>query len=128
MLPSTLRPSARRSWHRHGTHVLRHPVTFLHRRTRGNGFVPAFHVWILLQINGLPFEPRDPRPDGNVGDGIIVGDKLTAAEPRVEHLVEPMRFLKKAFLGVRGFAFVVFDEVVHLTEERADRKSTRLNS
>src|SRR5262245_20920201 len=63
-------------WHRHRTHVLRHLVTLLNCRTHRDGFVPAFHVWILLHVNGLPFEARDPRPDRNVGNGILIDDEL----------------------------------------------------
>src|SRR6185312_2506389 len=63
--------------HRDRAHVLRHLVAALHRGTRGDGLVPALHVRILLEVDGLPLEARDPRPDGNVGDRIIVGDEFT---------------------------------------------------
>jgi hypothetical protein len=54
------------------------------------------HVRIGVQIHSLPFVARDPRPDGDVGDGVVVSDEFVLGEPAVEHAVEPMRLLEVA--------------------------------
>src|SRR4051794_34512716 len=64
------------SWHRDRAHVLRHSIALLHRRPVGDGHIPAFHVGVLVHVDGLPLEARDPRPDRDVGDRIGVGDEL----------------------------------------------------
>src|SRR5262249_58465008 len=69
--------------------VLRHFVALLNRRPFGNARVPPRHVGILLEIDGLPLVARDPRPDGDIRDGIIVGDEFAPCQPRVEHAIEP---------------------------------------
>src|SRR5262249_56942470 len=74
--------------------VLRHFVALLNRRPLGNARVPPRHVGILLEIYGLPFVARDPWPDGDIGDGIIVGDEFASREPAVEHAIEPPRLLE----------------------------------
>jgi len=33
----------------------------------------------VVQVDGLPFEARDPRPDRDVGDGIVAGDEVAAS-------------------------------------------------
>src|ERR1700680_4703460 len=73
------------SGYRNLAHVLRHLVALLNRRALGDGGVPAFHVRILVEIDGLPFVARDPRPDRDIGNRITVGDELVAGEPAVEH-------------------------------------------
>src|SRR5215472_5026324 len=85
--------SSRRYWNL--ADVLGHFVALLNRRPFGNARVPPRHVGILLEIDGLPLVARDPRPDGNIGDGIIVGDEFAPCEPAVEHAIEPPRFLEK---------------------------------
>ena len=71
------------------------------------------------EIDRLPVESRHPRPDGDVGDRIPVGDVFVLGEPAVEHAVEPVRFLEIALFRVRRLALVVFHEVMHLAEHRA---------
>src|ERR1700704_3885661 len=61
-------PWQRRSGDRNLADVLRHLVALLNRRPLGDGRVPALHVGILVEIDGLPFVARHPRPDGDVGD------------------------------------------------------------
>src|SRR5262245_40648263 len=51
--------------------VLRHLVALLRRRLLGDGQIPALDVWILVQVDGLPLVAGDPRPDRDVGDGIV---------------------------------------------------------
>src|SRR6185437_6120800 len=104
--------------HRDRAHVLGHLVALLHSRPRSDGLVPALDVGILLHVDGLPLEARDPRPDRDVGNRVIVGDEFAAFEARVEHLIEPVSFLEIAFLGVGRLALVVFHEVMHLAEHR----------
>src|SRR5215472_8126542 len=58
---------------RHVADVFRHFVALLHRRALGDRNVPALDVRILIEVDGLPFEPRHPRPDGDVGNRILVG-------------------------------------------------------
>jgi hypothetical protein len=48
------------------------------------------HVRIGVQIRSLPSVARDPRPDGDVGDGVVV----------IEYVVEPMRLLEVALFRV----------------------------
>src|ERR1700704_6241339 len=91
------------SRHWDGTHILRHLVALLDCGARSDGFVPAFHVWILLQVDGLPFETGDPRPDRDVGNGILVGDELAIFETSIEHLIKPLPFFQVTLLGVRRF-------------------------
>src|SRR3954451_13690696 len=64
------------SGHRNFADVLGHLVALLHGRALGDGRVPAFHVRILVEIDGLPFVARHPRPDRDVGDGVAVRDEL----------------------------------------------------
>src|SRR5579871_1538491 len=67
--------------HRDRPHILRHLVALLHRRTLGDGAIPAFDVGIFVQIHRLPFEARDPGPDRDIGDGIVVGNVFVGREP-----------------------------------------------
>src|SRR5262249_24182821 len=96
--------------------VLRHFVALLNRRPFGTVRVPPRHVGILLEIDGLPFVARDPWPDGDIGDGVIVGDEFAPREPAVEHAIEPPRFLEITLFGIGRFALVVFHEMVDLPE------------
>src|SRR6476659_4758553 len=68
--------SRRPSGHWNLADVLRHLVALLDRRALGDGGVPALHVRKRVEIDRLPFIARDPRPDGDVGDGIAVGDDV----------------------------------------------------
>src|SRR6266508_6362364 len=104
---------------RHLAHVLRHLVALLHGRAFGDGRVPPLHVGILVEIDGLPFVARDPRPDRDVGDRILIGDELAAREPAVEHAVEAVRLFQITFLRVGRLALVVFHEVMDLPEHRS---------
>src|SRR5215813_11265201 len=63
-------------WYRDLADILRHFVALLHRRPLGNGRVPPLDVGILAQVDRLPFIARHPRPNGDIGDGIVVGDEL----------------------------------------------------
>src|SRR5262249_717889 len=83
----------------------------LTRRPLGNGRVPPPHVGILLEIDGLPFVARDPRPDGDIGDGIVVGDEFALRQAAVEHTVQPPCFLEETFFSVGRLALVVFHEM-----------------
>src|SRR6476646_8871811 len=40
-------------------------------RARRDGFVPTPYIRALIQVDGLTFETRNPRPDRDVGDGIL---------------------------------------------------------
>src|SRR5262245_48044817 len=99
---SRLMPKASR--HRNFADVLRHLVAPLRRRALGDRHVPALHVGILVHVDRLPFESRDPRPDRDVGDRIGVGHELSVGQPAVEHAIEPMRLLEVALLSVRRFS------------------------
>src|SRR3977135_291551 len=103
-------PWERRSGHRDFADVLRHLVALLNRWPLGDGRVPALHVGILIEIDGLPFEARHPRPGGDIGDRIIVGDEFAVGEPLVEYAIEPLRLFEITLLGVWGLALVVFHE------------------
>src|SRR5262245_66357899 len=46
--------------------VLRDLVALLGRRPLGDRQIPAFDVGVLVHVDGLPLEPRDPRPDRDV--------------------------------------------------------------
>src|SRR3981189_191607 len=70
-----------RSGHRNLADVLRHLVALLDRRPLGDGGVPALHVRKRVEVDGLPFVARDPRPDRDVGNGIVVGDEFAIGEP-----------------------------------------------
>src|SRR5262245_65670814 len=91
--PDRLRwdPTGSSSRYRNLADVLRHFVALLNRRPLGNGRVPPPHVGILLEIDGLPFVARDPRPAGDIGDGIGVGDECALREAGVEPAIEPSR-------------------------------------
>ena len=80
--------------------------------------VPALDVRIAVEIDGLPFVARHPRPDRDVGDRIGVGDQFVVGKPPVEHAIEPVRLLQIAFLRIRRLARIVFGEVMHLAEHR----------
>src|SRR6266536_5975736 len=108
--------SSRRYWNL--TDILWHFVTFLPGGALGNGRVPPLHVRIFVEVDRLPFVARHPRPDCDIGDGVIVDDEFAIGEPAVEHAVEPVRLLEKALLGVGGLALVVFHEMVDLAEHR----------
>src|SRR5215467_8664659 len=64
-------------------HVLGDLVPLLDRRPVGDRRVPSLHVGILVHVDRLPFEARDPRPDGDVGDGVVVGHELAPGEAPV---------------------------------------------
>src|SRR6202023_2014617 len=81
--------------------ILRHLVALLRCRALGDCDIPAFHVWILVEIDGLPFVARHPRPDRDIRDRIIIGHVFMIGEPPVEHAVEPVRLFQIALLGVR---------------------------
>src|SRR5262245_63033547 len=104
------------SGHWYRTHVLRYLVALLNCRTRGNGFIPTLHVGILLHVYGLPFEARDPRPDCNVGNGILISHELATFEARIEHLVKSMSLFQIALFGIGRFAFVVLHKMMDLAE------------
>src|SRR4026208_2501210 len=104
--PSRLASSSRR--HRHRPHIFRDPVALLHSRASRDGLIPALDVGVLLHVDGLPFEARDPGPDSDVGDRILIGNELAAFKPRIEHLVETLTFLQVALLGVGALPLLYF--------------------
>src|SRR5439155_10794682 len=96
--------------------VLWHFIALLHRRSVGNRRVPPLDVGVLVEIDGLPFVARYPRPDSNIGNGVTIGDELAVREPAVEYAVEPVRLLEKTFLRIGRLALVVLHEMVDLAE------------
>src|SRR5580704_4038513 len=90
--------SAANSRHRNFANILRHLIAPLHGGAPGDNRVPALHVRIGIEIDSLPFVARDPWPDGDVGDGVVIGDEFVLGEPAVEHAVEPMRLFEVAVL------------------------------
>src|SRR5262249_964614 len=72
-----------------------------------------------VEGDGLPFEPRNPRPNGNVGNGIIARYIFRLAEPLVEYAPQPAGFLGIALLCVHALARIEFHEMVNLAEERS---------
>src|SRR6516225_3065603 len=94
--------SSSRNWNL--ADVLRHFVALLNRRPLGNGRVPPPHVGIFLEIDGLPLVARDPRPDGDIGDGVGVGDEFALREAAVEHTIEPACFLEETLFGIGRLA------------------------
>src|SRR6516165_4287586 len=106
--------SALRNWD--SSNVLRHSVALLHGRSLRDCHVPALDRRILVEVDGLPFETRHPRPDGDVGNGIVARDELPIREPAIENAVKPMRFLQVALLRVGCSVLVVFHEMMDLSE------------
>ena len=92
----------------------------LHRRPTGDRQIPALDVGIVVEVDGLPLEPGDPRPCGDIGHRVVVDQVLVAGEPLVEHAVEALRLGEVAFLGVSAFSLVEPDEMMDLAEHRAD--------
>jgi hypothetical protein len=88
------------SRHRNFTDVPRHLIAPLHGGAPGDNRVPTLHVRIGVEIDSLPFVARDPWPDGDVGNGVVIGYKFVLGEPAVEHAVEPMRLFEIALFGV----------------------------
>src|SRR5947207_5644278 len=72
---------------RHFADVLGNLVAPLHRRSRGDRQVPALHIGVLVHVDRLPLEARDPRPDRNVGDRIVVRHVRAVGEAPVEHAI-----------------------------------------
>jgi hypothetical protein len=70
-------------------------------------------------IYSWAFVARDPWPNGDVGDGVVVGDEFVLGEPAVEHAVEPMRLLEIAPFRVGCLTLIVFHKVMDLAEHRA---------
>src|ERR1043165_9527904 len=60
--------------------VLGNLVAFLHGRPRGDREIPALHVRILVHVYRLPLETRNPRPDRDVGDRVVVRHVLMLGE------------------------------------------------
>src|SRR5580700_9835448 len=111
--------SAGNSRHRNFANVLRHLIAPLHGGAPGDNRVPALHVRISVEIDSLPFVARDPWPDGDVGDGVVIGDEFVLGETAVEHAVEPMRLLEIPLFRVGRLTLVVFYKVMDLAEHRA---------
>src|SRR5437879_3918834 len=80
--------------------ILRHLVALLYRRPLGDCHIPALHIGIVVEVDGLPFVARDPGPYGDVGNRIIIGDEFAPVEPAIKNTVEAMRLLEVALLGV----------------------------
>src|SRR6266403_1499096 len=79
------------SRHRNILHLLGHVVALLYRRAVGDGDIPALHVGILGEVDGLPLVARDPWPGRDIGDRIVVRQIFMVLEPAVEHPIEPVR-------------------------------------
>src|SRR5262249_27421513 len=107
------------SGYRNFANVLWHLIAPLHGGGPCGNTVPALHVCIGVEIDSLPFVSRDPWPDGDVGDGVGVGDEFVLGEPAVEHAVEPMRLLEIPLFRVGRLTLVVFHKVMDLAEHRA---------
>ena len=108
------RCSAANSRHRNFANILRHLIAPLHGGAPGDNRVPALHVRIGVEIDSLPFVARDPWPDGDVRDGVVVGDEFVLGEPAVKHAVESMRLLEVALFRVGCLTLVVFHKVMDL--------------
>src|SRR5436309_12841570 len=91
-------------------------IATLDRRPSRDRDIPAFHVRILIEIDGLPLVARDPRPDRDVGNRIFVRYELAVGEPTVQHAVEAVRLLEVTLLGIRRLSLVVSDEMMNLAE------------
>src|SRR5947209_17973407 len=98
--------------------VLGHLVAFLHSGAFGDRHIPAFDIGVLIEIDGLPFVARHPRPDRDIGNRVTVRDEFPPGKSAVEHAVEPVRLLEIALLSVGRLARVVFHEMMHLSEHR----------
>jgi hypothetical protein len=55
----------------------------------------------------------------DIGDGIVICNELPSFQPAIENLIEAVRFFKIELLGIRRFARIVLQKVMHLSEHRA---------
>src|SRR6476661_1226675 len=87
--------------------------------TAGRAAIAAYQrlTLIIIKGDGLPFEPGNPRPNGDVGDRIVARRIFGLAEPPIEHTPEPPCFLGVALLGISALSRIEFHEMVNLTEE-----------
>ena len=106
--------------HRDAWLLDRHMIALLHGWARRYRLIPPQHVGIGGKIDGLPFEARDPRPGSHIRYRIVAGQVGRLGQPPVQHTVQPLALLEIALLRVRGLALVVFHEMVHLAQHRAD--------
>src|SRR3954462_4717801 len=118
-LTHTLR-SDRALGHGNVTSRLGNVVTPLNGRTPGDRLVPALHIRVLFEIDCLPFEARDPGPDRDVGDRVVVRHEFALGQAAVEDAVETMRLLGEALFGIGRLTLVEAQEVMSLPQHRAD--------
>src|SRR6188508_1747014 len=108
------------SRHRHRAGVFRDLVALLHRRPLRDRNIPALHIGELVEVDFVPFETGDPRPGRDVRDGIIAGHEISALKPALEYAVKAQGLLVVALLGIRRLAGILPQEMVRLTDHRAD--------
>src|SRR3954467_7879138 len=74
---------------RHGnvSGLLRYVVAPLNGRTLCNRLVPALRVRVLLKIDSLPLEARDPGPDRDVGNGVSVCHERVLGQTAVQDAI-----------------------------------------
>src|SRR6266852_8665249 len=94
------------SRHWYFLHLLGHVIALSHGRAIGDRYVPAFDVGELVEIDGLPFEARNPRPDRNVGHRIVVGNEFMVGKPTIEDAIEAHGFFEIARLGIGRLTLV----------------------
>src|SRR5262249_62242254 len=81
--------------------------------------IRAWDVGVVGEGDGLPLEPRNPGPNGDIGDGIVAGHIFGLTEPPVEHAPQPAGLPGIALFGVSASSGIEFHEMVNLTEERS---------
>src|SRR3954454_24293634 len=107
-------------WHGNVAGLLRHVVALPDGWTLGHRFVPALHVRVLIEIDALPCEARDPGPDRDIGDRVVVRHERALGQAAVQDAVQTARLLGEAVLGIRGRALVEVEEMVRLPQHRAN--------
>ncbi|MNT16355.1 hypothetical protein D3C71_945830 [compost metagenome] len=65
-------------------------------------------------------ETRDPWPDGNIGYGKIIADKLPLGQTVVQRQIEALRIRGETRLGKGCFSGIVGQEIMGVTERRAE--------
>src|SRR4029078_7274977 len=104
---------------RHGNMaVFWHIKAPLHRRPGRDGPVPAQTVGMVGKAHPLPMEPGDPGEDGDIGDRIVARHIFDLAQPPLQHLPKPLRFLAVSLLGVGTLSGVEFEKMMRLSEKR----------
>ena len=120
-LRSTPREAGRRRGARAGLRApleRRHGHALLHGGPGADGVVPALHVGELREVDAMPFVARDPRIDSDVGNRVLVGEVVVAAEVLVHHAVEALRLVAVALAAVGDLVLLRAHEVMRLAEHR----------